>query len=193
MVTARICHDLANPIGAIGNGMELVRELGPEAAAEELDMIGRSAARANAALSALRLAFGGAPSGAEVPAGMLASRMDPYLSSRRVSFECDGQGALSPAEAQLAALMSLAARALLGLDGRVRLTLGGASALPLLAEALGPRAAWSAAQRDLISGTGQPEPRSVEFALLSGVARAAGARLEPIEEEGRAGIRAEPG
>lgn len=190
VVTARICHDLANPIGAIGNGMELVRELGPEATTDELEMVGRSVDRATATLAALRLAFGGAPGGSPMASGKVAGRMEPYLVTRRVSFECAGEATLGPDEAQLAALMVMAARGLLGLEGRLRLSVGDGAALPLTAEALGPRAAWSDELRALAFDSGPPEARTVEFALLPQVSRSAGVRLEPIEEDGRAGLRA---
>lgn len=57
LVTARICHDLVSPIGAISNGLELLAltgaPLGPE-----LTLIRDSVEAANAKLQFLRIAFG---------------------------------------------------------------------------------------------------------------------------------------
>ncbi len=34
LVCARICHDLSSPVGALVNGIDLIRELAPGGAAE---------------------------------------------------------------------------------------------------------------------------------------------------------------
>lgn len=60
LLASRICHDLISPVGAIGNGVELMQELAPGADGAELQLIGRSAQMASASLQFLRLAFGAA-------------------------------------------------------------------------------------------------------------------------------------
>lgn len=81
LVAARLCHDLISPMGAIGNGLELLEMTqGPESA--ELDLINGSLASALAKLRYFRLAFGPAdPQGrqsfdeaAELTAAMFQSR-----------------------------------------------------------------------------------------------------------------------
>lgn len=58
-LASRICHDLISPIGAIGNGLELVEEMGAgDASAEAIKLIAYSAAQASAKLAAFRLAYG---------------------------------------------------------------------------------------------------------------------------------------
>lgn len=61
LLASRICHDLISPVGAIGNGVELMQEISPGADGAELQLIGRSAQMASASLQFLRLAFGAAP------------------------------------------------------------------------------------------------------------------------------------
>lgn len=56
LLGSRICHDLINPLGAIGNGVELLRMSQP--ASPELDLIADSVAHAQARIRMFRLAFG---------------------------------------------------------------------------------------------------------------------------------------
>ena len=73
LIGSRICHDLISPIGAIGNGVELLMMEGR--AGPEGTLIAESVAAANARIRFFRLAFGATGpqpvSRAEV-AGMLA-------------------------------------------------------------------------------------------------------------------------
>ncbi len=57
MVAARICHDLVSPLGAIGNGVELM-QVCQSAPGEELDLIAQSTSSASAKLRFFRVAFG---------------------------------------------------------------------------------------------------------------------------------------
>ena len=57
LVGSRICHDLISPIGAIGNGVELL-ELSGATRGQEIDLIRSSVETAAARLSLFRLAFG---------------------------------------------------------------------------------------------------------------------------------------
>jgi histidine phosphotransferase ChpT len=57
LVSARLCHDLISPMGAIGNGLELL-QMGDRTASAELDLISDSLATALAKLRFYRLAFG---------------------------------------------------------------------------------------------------------------------------------------
>ena len=63
LVGARICHDLISPIGAIGNGVELLT-LTSEHAAEtpEFALINESVENANARIRFFRIAYGAASS-----------------------------------------------------------------------------------------------------------------------------------
>ena len=57
LVTARMCHDLASPIGAIGNGVELV-ELQGKSLGQEGELVKASLNAAVAKLKLFRIAFG---------------------------------------------------------------------------------------------------------------------------------------
>lgn len=57
LVGSRLCHDLINPLGAIGNGIELLGMTG-DAGGPEMALVQNSVAGATAKLKLLRLAFG---------------------------------------------------------------------------------------------------------------------------------------
>jgi histidine phosphotransferase ChpT len=57
LVSARLCHDLISPMGAIGNGLELL-SLSSNAGSEELTLISDSLGNALAKLRFFRIAFG---------------------------------------------------------------------------------------------------------------------------------------
>ncbi len=61
LLSSRICHDLISPVGAIGNGLELMNELGNPS--PELELVGQSAQTAQAKLKFFRTAFGDARHG----------------------------------------------------------------------------------------------------------------------------------
>ena len=59
MLCSRVCHDLINPVGAIGNGLEVLADPTQAAMAEGAqDLIANSARHARAKLEFARLAYG---------------------------------------------------------------------------------------------------------------------------------------
>lgn len=65
LLGSRICHDLISPLGAIGNGVELL-QMGGEANGPEMGLIEDSVANANAKVRYFRVAFGAAAEGQTV-------------------------------------------------------------------------------------------------------------------------------
>lgn len=61
LLGSRLCHDLISPIGAIGNGLELL-ELSGTAPSEEISLIRASVDAASARIRFFRVAFGAAGS-----------------------------------------------------------------------------------------------------------------------------------
>jgi histidine phosphotransferase ChpT len=59
LVGSRICHDLISPLGAIGNGVELIALSGFESS-PEIALIAESVDNANARIRLFRIAFGAA-------------------------------------------------------------------------------------------------------------------------------------
>ncbi len=59
LIGSRICHDLISPLGAIGNGVELLTMSGTSTA-PEISLIAESVENANARIRFFRIAFGAA-------------------------------------------------------------------------------------------------------------------------------------
>lgn len=57
-LASKICHDLISPIGAIGNGLEFMEEMGPDAFDDASELIGHSARQASSKLQLYRIAYG---------------------------------------------------------------------------------------------------------------------------------------
>ena len=58
LVGSRLCHDLVSPLGAIGNGVELLQMVAPDS--PELALIAEAVAAAQARVRLFRVAFGAA-------------------------------------------------------------------------------------------------------------------------------------
>jgi histidine phosphotransferase ChpT len=88
LVCSRICHDLVSPVGAINNGVELVREIMDEESmgggleSEALALIAHSAEQGARRLRVLRVAFGAA--GADAPWDELRAALDQFFVGSRI-------------------------------------------------------------------------------------------------------------
>lgn len=197
-VSSRICHDLVSPVGAIVNGVDLVRELGGGEHSEAIGMIGQSAERASALLQLYRIAFGTAEPGAQgIARGTLAEHSAVLFAPPRIVLEWQGREgpALPRPEARLLTLLMLCARSILGMRGSIHLRTGARAALPLSLEVTAEIWSSTAESLALLEGAaheGRVSPRTVEFVLACDAARALGARLEVRQAEGRVTIGAEP-
>ena len=82
LVGSRICHDLISPLGAIGNGVELLSMSGVSTA-PEMTLISESVESANARIRFFRIAFGAAKNDALIGNAELKSVLgDLYRGSR---------------------------------------------------------------------------------------------------------------
>lgn len=81
LVSARLCHDLISPMGAIGNGLELL-ELSSGAGTEEITLIAESLDTALAKLRFFRIAFGPTDSSAPIRAEEIVAITDAMFSGR---------------------------------------------------------------------------------------------------------------
>jgi histidine phosphotransferase ChpT len=91
LLCARFCHELVSPVGAIGNGVELLDEDDPDFVREAIQLIGQSARTASRRLQFYRFAYGTAPAAANVTpkdlllgfleGGKVAGDWEPAVSS----------------------------------------------------------------------------------------------------------------
>lgn len=164
LVGSRLCHDLISPIGAIGNGVELI-SLDPRPKPGEVALLADSVASANAKLRFFRIAFGVAS------AGQSASRMEviPLLGdlyrTGRVTVEWQSPPDLPRAEVKLAFLVLLCAEHAIPTGGKISVLRdeGGWHIT-----AASPRLRHDAALWALLSGNPpqvQIEPSQVQFPL----------------------------
>ena len=155
LVAARLCHDLISPIGAIGNGLELLHLAGGSAAAE-LALVNDSLATALAKLRFYRVAFGPADPQGRQSLDEAAQITDAMFHGRfGVVWDADGAELPRPAT-RLAYLAILCLEKSLPMGGHVRVAVGeGRITLSVAGRrtapargALGSRARWRAARRD---------------------------------------------
>lgn len=193
-VASRICHDLVSPVGAVANGVDLMREMGgsdPEAA----NMIGQSAGRASALLQFYRMAFGAAAEEAQpVSRGSLRELAAVLAQPPRITLNWEGDGPpLARREARLLALMLMCARSVTGMRGAIRLRMAAGTALPAMAAVEAEAFSSTAGMLDLLDGGAVEDPlspRAVEFVLAREAAAAIGATLGIERNAGQLVIQA---
>jgi len=89
LVCSRICHDLVSPVGAVNNGIELIREISDEDSldsglqGEALALIAHSAEQGSRRLRVLRLAYGAA--GADAPWEELRGSLTQFFTGSRIT------------------------------------------------------------------------------------------------------------
>ncbi|MHA1113472.1 MAG: histidine phosphotransferase family protein [Alphaproteobacteria bacterium] len=87
LLCSKMCHDLVSPVGAINNGVELVREFGGDMQADVLDLIDASARLAARRLEFFRLAFGvGGSAGNRIGAGQARDVAAGIFADSKVAF-----------------------------------------------------------------------------------------------------------
>lgn len=91
LVGSRICHDLVSPLGAIGNGVELMGLTG-QAEGPELALIAESVAAANARLRFFRVAYGAAEPGATMSRAEIAATLQAASRGGRLSYFWEAEG-----------------------------------------------------------------------------------------------------
>lgn len=88
LVCSRICHDLVSPVGAVNNGIELIREMADDDApssgleSEALALIAHSAEQGSRRLRVLRIAYGAA--GADAPWEELRAALTQFFIGSRI-------------------------------------------------------------------------------------------------------------
>ncbi|NNF25422.1 MAG: histidine phosphotransferase [Rhodobacteraceae bacterium] len=118
LLGSRICHDLISPLGAIGNGIELLSMSGLSAA-PEIALIAESVENANARIRFFRVAFGAASPGQVLARSEILSILGDLAKGARIEIEWQPSGAVARAEAKLAFLLLQCVETALPWGGRV--------------------------------------------------------------------------
>lgn len=87
LIASRICHDLVSPVGAINNGVELIRELGEDAGDEAMQLIASSAVQASIRLKCFRLAYGAAGTDKNIGFREVKDAFTEWLTAGRIQAE----------------------------------------------------------------------------------------------------------
>lgn len=167
LIGSRICHDLISPLGAIGNGVELLT-LSGAGVAPEISLISESIDNANARIRFFRVALGAAPDGARIGRAEIVTILRDLFRAGRIRVAWTPPDDLPRAEAKLAflALQCLESALPWGGDIRVARDASGAWTLTGTGDRLKfDEALWDvAASRRSADGI---SPAEVQFALLA--------------------------
>ncbi|TVQ55871.1 MAG: hypothetical protein EA355_08725 [Rhodobacteraceae bacterium] len=179
LLCSRLCHDLISPVGAIGNGLELLRA-DPGGGLEELALIEESARAAQAALAFFRLAFGAASHEArEVSVDEMGRIADAYLrpSRHRLEWPAAGDPLTRPA-AKALMLLILAGVSATPLGGRIAPAAPESHPLALSLTAEGRRAGLDDGARALLAGaSAAAQARDAHLVALARTAAELGRRV----------------
>ena len=90
LVCSRLCHDLISPVGAVGNGLELMaEERDEELLADARRLVESSTHRASALLQLFRCAYGNAGNQASFGAGAAVRLAKEAIDPNRVEFRAE--------------------------------------------------------------------------------------------------------
>ena len=135
LLCARFCHEMVSPVGAIGNGVELLDEDDPEFVKQAIELIGQSARTASRRLQFYRFAYGTAPTAASttprdllmafLEGGKVAADWEPAVSSLSLEWQ------------RLACNLAVIATEMLPRGGRIALRSAGPAGPGFSVEAAG--------------------------------------------------------
>ncbi len=118
LVSSRICHDLISPVGAIGNGIELLE--GHAARMPEIGLIADSVDNAKAKLRFFRICFGQVSDGAQTSTSEVEAIATAMIQTPRLKLEWRMQSVDFPRErAKLLFLLLLCVETALPVGGTI--------------------------------------------------------------------------
>jgi histidine phosphotransferase ChpT len=118
LLGSRICHDLISPIGAIGNGVELMLMEGA-AVSPEMALISESVASANARIRFFRVAFGQSGGDQRIGSPEVAGLLQGIAQGGRIATDWQITGDILRREAKLAFLAIQCLETALAFGGRI--------------------------------------------------------------------------
>ena len=121
LVGSRICHDLISPIGAIGNGVELMM-MDRASASPELALIAESVASANARIRYFRVAFGTAGADQRIARSEVTGILSAISLGGRLKLEWNSASDIDRRDVKLAFLLLQCLESALPYGGRVRIS-----------------------------------------------------------------------
>ncbi|WGR63706.1 histidine phosphotransferase (plasmid) [Paracoccus ferrooxidans] len=178
LVGSRLCHDIVSPLGAIGNGLELLQLSGAWPGIDdspEMQLIAESVEAARARIRWFRVAFGHAAPDQRLGLAELAALLAEVEKGGRIRLRLEAEGDLPRIEARLILLALMCLETAMPWGGSV-LVCRGAQGWRLVAECSRIRsdpALWSWLGPDGDRARPEPGASEVHFPLLAGFACAA--------------------
>lgn len=121
LIGSRICHDLISPLGAIGNGVELLTLSGLDKS-PEVALIAQSVESANARIRFFRVAFGAAGPEQSLGHAEIAATLQGLSQTGKHRITWSPEGAVSRPVAKLGFLVILCIESAMPWGGRVCVT-----------------------------------------------------------------------
>ncbi len=186
LLASRICHDLISPIGAVGNGLELLEDAGDDMSDDALKLSVNCVRRASALLEFFRMAYGTAGSDTGLrweAAKQLAEGLVDGSKTTLVWSAVPAGLSVPPAAPKLALNLVLLGTEMLPRGGEIAVALQGAgSRLIVSAVASGRDARLPEEVAAAMAAPSDPPPpltaRTVHGFLTARLAEGAGGRLE---------------
>ena len=186
LVGSRICHDLISPVGAIGNGLELMTMSDLPASGPEINLISGSVTNATARIRFFRIAFGLAQENQMVPELEIRTILADSFHESRIDFDWLVEGAVDRVELRAVFLAMLCAETALGRGGLLsvaKLASGDWEVVALAQDLTLQESSWHALEHG-IPNEGLT-PGQVEFGLLPDALEGMGRSVAVTREDTR--------
>lgn len=85
-IVSRLCHDMAGPVGAVNNGVELLKDPNPTYHAESVDLIEVSAKEAVSRLLYFRQAYGNSKNHGSISMSAIKDLVHNYYDNKNINF-----------------------------------------------------------------------------------------------------------
>lgn len=176
LIGSRICHDLISPIGAIGNGLELLQMGLPPS--PELALIAESVENANARVRFFRVAFGKAGAGQHVSLNEIDAILRDMSKGGRIQMRLIADSSPERPDLRAAFLALMCVETALPLGGEITLTFqSGTWEVRAEGRRIQADAPWHFLT-DTSGDLSQISAGQVQFALLPGQLQALGRQAE---------------
>lgn len=120
LLASRMSHDLISPLGAIGNGLELL-QMSQATEGEEFDLIAQSVSTATARLRYFRLAFGAVQEGQIISRTEVTSILNAVADGGKHRYDWESPDSFPRCDAKLVLLLLMCAENALPWGGELRI------------------------------------------------------------------------
>lgn len=191
LIGSRLCHDIVSPLGAIGNGLELLQisdQFPGLAKSPELQLIAESVEAARIRIKWFRMAFGHVAADQRLACNELSALFREIERGGRLRVTLDCTGDLPRTEARMILLALMCVETAMPWGGQVQIART-ATGWRLQAEASRTRqmpALWAWLDGTHGPSVAEPPPAEVHFPLLAAFARDHGREISWSVGENRA-------